>query len=191
MEDEAYDPVRLHAPDEHLGDREGEVRRKSQLETERMRGVVRKALSREKHPVVEDPRASQKRPIKTAGEPRYQACGDPVREPPDDAGEHRPQKKRYPGGYLFVLLGARLRSAAAGARQELRVQGREVDRRIPTAPAEDRVSAHIDSGHRDGRAAAGLGLQRNQSDHRTVDTGRGGEALYRHRDLAVDVRGNG
>src|SRR6266849_8180727 len=94
MEDEAYDPVRLHAPDEHLGDREGEVRRKSQLEAERMRGIVRKVLSREKHPVVEDPRASQKRPIKTAGEPRDQACGDPVREPLDDACEHR--KKKVP-----------------------------------------------------------------------------------------------
>jgi len=77
-----------------------------------------------------------------------------------------------------VLLGARLRLPAAGAGQELRVQGREVDGVIPTAPAEDRVSAHINSGHRDGRAAAGHGLQRNQSDHETVDTGGGGEALY-------------
>src|SRR6266852_2318300 len=100
MEDEAYDPVRLHAPDEHLGDREGEVRRKSQLEAERMRGIVRKVLSREKHPVVEDPRASQKRPIKTAGEPRDQACGDPVREPLDDACEHR-KKKGTPKGTFF------------------------------------------------------------------------------------------
>src|SRR6266849_4165640 len=98
MEDEAYDPVRLHAPDEHLGDREGEVRRKPQLEAERVRGIVRKVLSREKHPVVEDPGASEKRPVKTAGEPRDQACGDPVREPPDDACEHRPKKKGTPEG---------------------------------------------------------------------------------------------
>src|SRR5438445_11552879 len=102
MESEAYDPVGDHAPDFYLRDGEREVRRKSQLETERMRGVVRKALSREKHPVVEDPRASQKRPIETAGEPRDQACGDPVREPLDDACEHR-GKKRYPVGYLFSL----------------------------------------------------------------------------------------
>src|SRR5206468_4991916 len=189
MEGEAYDPVGDQAPDFHLRYGEREVRRKPQLETERMRGVVRKALSREKHPVVEDPRASQKRPIKTAGEPRYQACGDPVREPPDDAGEHRPQKKRYPGGYLVVLLGARLRSGAAGAWQELRVQGRAIGGVISTAPAEDRVSAHIGRGHRHGRAADAF--QRNQSDHRTVDTGGGGKALYRHRDLAVDVRANG
>src|SRR5712692_11396093 len=100
MEDEAYDPVRLHAPDEHLGDREGEVRRKSQLETEWMRGIVRKVLSREKHPVVEDPRASQKRPVKAAGEPCDQACGDPAREPPGDACEHR-QKKGTPKGTFF------------------------------------------------------------------------------------------
>src|SRR5438552_15621303 len=93
MEGEADEPVADQAPDFHLRYGEREVRRKPQLETERMRGVVRKALSREKHPVVEDPRASQKRPIKTAGEPRYQACGDPVREPPDDAGEHRGKKK--------------------------------------------------------------------------------------------------
>src|SRR5467141_635712 len=98
MEGEAYDPVGDHAPDFHLRDGEREVRRKPQLETERMRGIVRKVLSREKHPVVEDPRASQKRPIKAASEPRDQACGDPVREPPDDACEHRPKKKGTPEG---------------------------------------------------------------------------------------------
>src|SRR5713101_1517742 len=102
MERQANDPVRLQAPDEHLGDREGEVRRKPQPETERMRSIVGKVLSREKHPVVEDPRASQKRPVKAAREPRDQACGDPVPEPPDDACEHG-EKKRYPEGYLFSL----------------------------------------------------------------------------------------
>src|SRR6266705_667647 len=98
-------------------------------------------------------------------------------------------KKRYPGGYLFALLGARLRLAPAGARQELLVQGCEVDRRIPTAPAEDRVSAHVRRGHRHGRVPSAGALQRNQGDHRAVD-GRGnggGEALYRHNDLAVGV----
>ncbi len=98
MERQANDPVRLQTPDEHLSDREGEVRRKPQLETERMRGVVGKVLSGEKYPIVEDPRVSQKRPVKAAREPRDQACGNPVREPPDDACEH---KKRYPEGYLF------------------------------------------------------------------------------------------
>src|SRR5712691_8477050 len=102
MEGEAYDPVGDHAPDFHLRDGEREVRRKPQLEPERMRGIVGKVLSREKHPVVEDPRASQKRPVKAAGKPRDQACGDPVPEPPDDACEHG-EKKRYPEGYLFSL----------------------------------------------------------------------------------------
>src|SRR6266581_8778334 len=100
MEGEAYDPVGDQAPDFHLRDGEREVRRKPQRGTERMRGVVRKALSREKHPVVEDPRASQKRPIKAAGEPRDQACGGPVREPPDDASEHG-KKKGTPKGTFF------------------------------------------------------------------------------------------
>src|SRR5882762_7033405 len=188
MKSEAYHPVGDHAPDFHLRDGEREVRRKPERETERMRGIVRKALSREKHPVVEDPRAPQKRPVKAAGEPRDQACGDPVREPPDDVCEHRPQKKRYPGGYLFALLGARLRLAAAGARQELLVQGRAVGV-VATTPAEDRVSAHIGRGHRYRRRTAAGALQRNQGDHRAVD-GRGnrsGEALYRHQDLAVGV----
>src|SRR5437899_12493142 len=128
MEGETYDPMGDHAPDFHLRDGEREVRRKPQLEAERVRGIVRKVLSREKHPVVEDPRASQKRPVKTAGEPCDQACGDPVREPPDDACEHRPKKKRYPGGYLFAFLGARLRLPPAEARQELRVKGGKVVR---------------------------------------------------------------
>src|SRR6266705_2432564 len=105
MEDEAYEPVRLHAPNEHFGDREGEVGRQPQLEAERMRGVVRKVLSREKHPVVEDPRASQKRPIETTGEPRDQSRGDPVWEPPDDACEHR-KKKGTPKGTFFRYEGA-------------------------------------------------------------------------------------
>src|ERR1700704_5641230 len=94
MEGEAYDPVGDHAPDFHLRDGEREVRRKPQRGTERMRGIVGKVLSREKHPVVEDPRASQKGPVKAAGEPRDQACDDPVREPPGDAGEHG--KKKVP-----------------------------------------------------------------------------------------------
>src|SRR6266436_5668324 len=98
MEGEADDPVGDHALHFHLRDREREVRMKHQRETERMCGVLRKALSRKKHPVVEDPRASQKRPIKTESEPRDQACGDPVREPPDDACEHRPKKKGTPEG---------------------------------------------------------------------------------------------
>src|SRR2546428_9913075 len=105
MEGEAYDPVGDHAPDFHLRDGEREVRRKPQRETERMCGVVRKALSREKHPVVEDPRASQKSPIKTASEPRDQACGDPVREPPDDACEHRP-KNKGPRRVPFCVAGS-------------------------------------------------------------------------------------
>src|SRR6266699_4389014 len=100
MEGEAYDPMGEHAPDFHLGDGEREVRRKPQLETERVRGIVGKVLSREEHPVVEDPRASQKRQVKTAGEPRDQACGDPVREPPDDASEHG-KKKGTPKGTFF------------------------------------------------------------------------------------------
>src|SRR5882672_4210151 len=104
MKSEAYDPVGDHAPDFHLRDGEREVRRKPERETERMRGIVRKALSREKHPVVENPRAPQKRPVKAAGEPRDQACGDPVREPPDDACEHRPKKKGTPEGTFLRCL---------------------------------------------------------------------------------------
>src|SRR6267143_1193793 len=80
-------------------------------------------------------------------------------------------------------------TARAGARQELRVQARAVGGVIPTTPAENRVSAHIGRGHRHGRASDAF--QRNQGDHLTVDTGGGGKALYRHRDLAVDVRANG
>src|SRR5204862_2374504 len=97
MEDEVYEPVGDHAPDFDLRDGEREIRRKPQLEAERVRGIVGKVLSREKHPVVEDPRASQKRPVKTAGEPRDEACGYPVREPPDDACEHG-KKKGTPKG---------------------------------------------------------------------------------------------
>jgi hypothetical protein len=108
MEGEAYHPVGRHAPDFHLRDGEGEVRGKPQLETERMRGIVRKVVPREKYPVVEDPRVSQERPVKAAGETCDQACGDPVPEPPDRAREHKGEKKRYPEGYLFALLGARL-----------------------------------------------------------------------------------
>src|SRR5260221_8210680 len=59
---------------------------------------------------------------------------------------------------------------------------------MTTAPAEDRHAAHVGGRGRDGGSAS---FQRNQGDHRTVDAGGGSEALYRHCDLAVDVRGNG
>src|SRR5712664_3611470 len=100
MEGEAYDPVGEHAPDLHFRYGEREVRGKPQVETERMRGIVRKAVSREEHPIVEDPRALQKGPIETASEPCDQACGDPVSEPEplDDACEHRAKKKGTPEG---------------------------------------------------------------------------------------------
>src|SRR6266581_5489399 len=130
MESEAYDPVGDHAPDFHLRDSEREVRGKPRLETERMRGIVVKVLSREKHPVVEDPRASQKRPVKAAGERGDQASGDPVREPPDSACEHWGQKKGTPEGYLFALL--ETTSSAAGTRQVLQVQRGAVTRRTTT-----------------------------------------------------------
>src|SRR6266566_4429421 len=184
MEGETYDPMGDHAPDFDLRDGEREVRRKPQLEAERVRGIVGKVLSREKHPVVEDPRASQKRPVKTAGEPRDEACGYPVREPPDDACEHG--KKKVPRRVPFFT--AKLRLAAAGAGQELLVQVRAVTG-VATTPAEDRVSAHIERGHRNRRRTGAGALQRNQGDHRAVDLrGNGGsKALYRHHDLAVAV----
>src|SRR6266581_4030083 len=77
MEGETYDPMGDHAPDFHLRDGEREIRRKPQLEAERVRGIVRKVLSREKHPVVEDPRASQKRPeVSPAIKPAAIQCGN-------------------------------------------------------------------------------------------------------------------
>src|SRR5438445_8300985 len=69
MEGEADDPVGDHAPDFHLRDGEREVRRKPQRETERMRGVVRKALSREKHPVVKTRGLSRKGQLRPQGSP--------------------------------------------------------------------------------------------------------------------------
>src|SRR6266571_2490261 len=96
-------------------------------------------------------------------------------------------KKKVPRRVPFFATKVRL--AAAGARQEPRVQVRTVAL-IPTTPAPDRVSTHIGSEHLLWRA--GGVLQRNQSDHRTVN-GRGkggGEALYRDRDFAVAVRGD-
>src|SRR5882762_885864 len=96
-----------------------------------------------------------------------------------------PTPKRYPEGYLFFTT--KLRLAAAGARQELRVQVRAVTR-IATTPAEDCHSAHVGGGHR--RQRATRVLQRDQRDHRAVDTGRASKALDRHRDLSIVVGTN-
>src|SRR5712692_4953462 len=76
------------------------------------------------------------------------------------------------------------RLAAAGARQELRVQVRAVSA-IATTPAEDRHSADVGSDHR--RRHASWVFHRDQGDHCAVDTGRASKALYRHHDLPVDV----
>src|SRR6266446_8068984 len=102
MECKADEAVRFGAPDEHLGDRERKVRRKPQIEAERMRGEIREPHPGEKRPVVEDARIAEKRPVQAAGEPRDQAHADHVRESPHGACDHGPsQKKRYPEGYLF------------------------------------------------------------------------------------------
>src|SRR5207248_9037508 len=94
------------------------------------------------------------------------------------------KKKGTPKGTFFTT---KLRSAAAGARQELRVQVRAVGV-VATTPAEDGGSTDVGRGHRRRRAARVL--HGNQGDHRTVDIGRGSKALYRHHDLPVDVRRN-
>src|SRR2546426_7572533 len=98
MERKADEAVRFGAPDEHLGDRERKVRRKPQIEAERMRGEIRKPDPGEKRPVVEDARIAEKRPIQAAGEPRDQAGADHVRESSDGFCDHRPKKKGTPKG---------------------------------------------------------------------------------------------
>src|SRR3989442_14880484 len=105
MERKADEAVRFGAPDEHLGDRERKVRRKPQIEAERMRGEIRKPHPGEKRPVVEDTRIAKKRPVQAAGEPRDQGYADHVGESPEGACDHRPKKKRYPEGYLFPQTG--------------------------------------------------------------------------------------
>src|SRR6266702_3871825 len=103
MECKADEAVRFGAPDEHLGDRERKVRRKPQIEAERMRGEIRKPDPGEKRPVVEDARIAEKRPIQTAGEPRDQGYADHVGESPEGACDHRPPKKKRE---LYTLLPA-------------------------------------------------------------------------------------
>src|SRR5712691_3234808 len=101
MERKADEAVRFGAPDEHLGDRERKVRRKPQIEDERMRGEIRKPEPGEKRPVVEDARIAEKGPVQAAGECHDQAYADNVRESPDGACDHRLKKKGTPKGTFF------------------------------------------------------------------------------------------
>src|SRR2546428_8622352 len=110
MEGKADEAVRFGAPDEHLGDRERKVRRKPQIEAERMSGEIRKPEPGEKRPVVEDARIAEKRPIQAAGEPRDQACADHVRKSPDGVCDHSPPQKKVPRRVPFSTTV--LRSAA-------------------------------------------------------------------------------
>src|SRR5438445_2234843 len=103
MEGKADEAVRFGAPDEHVGDRERKVRRKPQIEAERMRGEIRKPEPGEKRPVVEDARIAEKRPVQAAGECHDQAYADNVRESPDGACDHRPPKKK--GNYILDSRG--------------------------------------------------------------------------------------
>src|SRR2546426_7080236 len=66
-----------------------------------MRGEIRKPDPREKRPVVEDARIAEKRPVQAAGGPHDQAYADYVRESPEGACDHSPQKKGTPKGTFF------------------------------------------------------------------------------------------
>src|SRR6266700_4649277 len=108
MECKADEAVRFGAPDEHLGDRERKVRRKPQIEAERMRGEIRKPDPGEKRLVVKDVRIAEKRPIQAAGEPRDQGYADHVGELPEGACDHRsppPKKKKVPRRVPFPQKG--------------------------------------------------------------------------------------
>src|SRR5258708_38161499 len=91
MERKADEAVRFGAPGEHLGDRERKVRRKPQIEAERMRGEIRKPDPGEKRPVVKDVRLAEKRPIQAAGDARDQDYADHAPESPDDPCHHSPK----------------------------------------------------------------------------------------------------
>src|SRR6267378_6684628 len=94
-------------------------------------------------------------------------------------------KKKVPRRVPFFAT--KLRLAAEGARQELRVQVRAVTH-VATTPAENCNSADVSRGHC--RRHPTRVLQRDQRDHRTVDTGRARKALDRHRDLSIVVGAN-
>ncbi len=66
MERETQDAMRHHLPRKNLDDGEGKIRGNSELETERMCGVIQEPLSGEKKHVVENGRISHERQIEAA-----------------------------------------------------------------------------------------------------------------------------
>src|ERR1700704_1110312 len=103
MEREAQDAMRFHVPGKDLDDGEGKIRGNSQLEAERMGGVIQEPLSGEKKRVVENRRIAQERQIQAADQCDDRGDANQMRKSYEDIHIHRP-KKRYPEGYLFTQL---------------------------------------------------------------------------------------
>ncbi len=88
MERKAHDAMRFYVPRKDLDDGEGKQGGNSQLETERMRGVIQEPLSGEKERVVENRRIAQEGQIEAADQCDDGADANQMRKSREDTHIH-------------------------------------------------------------------------------------------------------